>query len=780
MKRFWLDAILLRPWVTLLLGIIFIMAAGYGGGQLYFRGDYKIFFGEENPQLMAFEQMQRIFNKNENASIVIEQKSGNIFNKETLTMIKEMTDDAWQTPHSSRVDSIANYQHTWAEDDDLIVEDLILESEMLDDESIERVKAVALSEPNLLHRMVSEKGHVAVINVTVQLPDAGTADGAEDATKAVTDISAYLTELTDGYAEKYPGHAFYHTGIVFMNNSFATEAKKDSSTLVPLMFLAIIVILWILLRSFTGTLSTVIVIIGTIVSTMGISGWMGYFLSTATVNVPTMVMTLAVADCVHVISSMLYALRQGKSKDEALRYSMQLNLMPIFITSATTSIGFLTLNFANVPVLADLGNLTALGVMLAFVFSVTLLPALLKVLPMRTKTRVQTKADNFERFGNWVINNHKRLLPISIVVMVITISFTFNNQINDIATEYFDESTAFRQSTDFQQNNISGMSTVDFALYSGDASGLNRPAFLKTVDGFSEWLRTQPEVDHVSTISDTFKRLNKNMHGDDQTYHRLPQEQELAAQYLLLYEMSLPYGLDLNNQINIDKSATRLTVTMQNQGSKEFTEFERRAFKWFEDNAPSIKMTAASPNLMFAHIGEANMSSMLKGTLFALVLISGLLVFALRSWRMGAISLIPNLLPAGIGFGIWGIYSGQINMGLSVVLSMALGIIVDDTVHFLSKYRYARVEGKTAEEGIRYAFASVGRALWITTLVLTVGFMILAMSAFKLNSDMGLLTAIIIVAALVVDFLFLPAFLMLLDKKQSKQRKKNEVYESVA
>jgi predicted RND superfamily exporter protein len=232
--------------------------------------------------------------------------------------------------------------------------------------------------------------------------------------------------------------------------------------------------------------------------------------------------------------------------------------------------------------------------------------------------------------------------------------------------------------------------------------------------------------------------------------------------------MSLPYGLDLNNQINLDKSALRVSTTMKDLGSREFTEFETRALNWFrsQDQAKEIKISAASPSLMFAHIGETNMQSMLKSLPTALILISILLVFALRSWRLGLISLVPNVIPAAMGFGIWGLYSGEINLGLSVVASMSLGIIVDDTVHFLSKYQYARNIGKDAQDAVRYAFHSVGRALVITTMVLTVGFIILAMSNFRLNSDMGLLTGIILVVALAVDFLFLPAFLMAFDKRQ--------------
>ncbi|MEC9260302.1 MAG: MMPL family transporter, partial [Pseudomonadota bacterium] len=235
----------------------------------------------------------------------------------------------------------------------------------------------------------------------------------------------------------------------------------------------------------------------------------------------------------------------------------------------------------------------------------------------------------------------------------------------------------------------------------------------------------------------------------------------------LLFEMSLPYGLDLNNQIDVDKAATRISVTLDNLGSKELTAFEQRAKDFFNKLAPELRLTAASPALMFAHIGETNMQSMLKGSITALIIISVLLIFALKSLKLGAISLVPNLLPAGLGFGIWAMLSGEINMALSVVLSMTLGIIVDDTVHFLSKYKKAREQGKSAEEAVRYAYKTIGQALIVTTTVLTVGFGILSLSSFALNSDMGLLTAIILVGALVIDLLFLPAFLLWLDTERT-------------
>ena len=269
-------------------------------------------------------------------------------------------------------------------------------------------------------------------------------------------------------------------------------------------------------------------------------------------------------------------------------------------------------------------------------------------------------------------------------------------------------------------------------------------------------------------LTDIFKRLNKNMHGDDESYYRLPDNRELAAQYLLLYEMSLPYGLDLNNQINVDKSATRLTVSVENITSRELIRLVKSGEGWLRENAPeSMRTHGVGPGVMFSYISSRNVSSMLLGTLIAIGLIGLTLMLAFRSVRYGIISFVPNLIPATIAFGLWGLFVGQINLGLSIVSGMCLGIIVDDTVHFLSKYLRARREKNLDAEGaVRYAFSTVGTALVVTSIVLASGFAILAQSTFSFNGDMGKMSALIIVLALVADLLFLPALLIYLDKQK--------------
>ncbi|EHU0325623.1 MMPL family transporter [Vibrio vulnificus] len=748
---------------TLIISLMAIVATAMGAKNLYFRGDYNIFFDGSNAQLQAFDEIQTTFAKTDNIALVLAPKSGDVFDQRTLTQIQEMTEQAWQVPYSSRVDSLANYQHTEAVDDDLLVEDLLYQSYPLTAERIAKVRAVAMSEPLLVNALVSEKGDVAVINITMQMPGV-------DETAEVNEVVAYVEQMLSHYREEYPDVTIYKAGIIAMNHSFAMAAQNDSATLVPTMLLVILVFLTIMLRSFLSVLATLVVIIGAIVATLGIVGWAGMFLHVASVNVPTLIMTLAVADCVHVIASMRHFMRQGMPKSQAIHRSVTLNFVPIVITSVTTAIGFLMMNMSDSPVLRDFGNLSALGVMIACVLSVSLLPALLNLLPVRFSAKQAAKSsDIMDKLADLVVHRRNVLLPLSIVVIAGSAALIPYNKVNDESVKYFDTSSEFRQAADFMEQRIGGMTTMSIAIKTHQSQGIASPEFLEVLGEFTSWLREQPETDHVASLSDIYKRLNKNMHGDDSAYYALPAERELAAQYLLLYEMSLPFGLDLNNQVNVDKSSVKLQLTVKNLGSVELVALEERIYQWFASNAPRYQVVASSPSLMFAHIGETNMASMLSTLPITLILISALMIFALRSWRLGVISLVPNIAPAVIGFGLWALISGEINLGLSVVVTLTLGIVVDDAVHFLAKYQHARKEGQNAEQAVRYAFHTVGRALWITTVVLVAGFSVLAMSQFRLNSDMGQLSAIVIFVALVIDFVLLPSLLMRFDTAEYVQ-----------
>jgi len=758
------------PLIVALIGLVVL--AGSGVRFLEFHTDYRMFFSEDNPQLQAFENLQDTYTKNDNVLIVLAPRDGNVFTRQTLAAVEQVTKEAWQMPYSIRVDSLSNFQYTYAEGDDLIVEDLVRNAKELSGEDLERIRRVALEEPLLANRLISPQEHVTGINITLQLPGI-------DQTREVPSVAAFAEKMAEEIRAAHPDIDVYLTGMVIMNNAFPTASKRDMATLIPLMFLVVIVTLGLLLRAVTGTFVTVLTIFLSIIGAMGLAGWLRIPLSPPTASAPTIILTLAVADCVHLLSTFYYGMRHGMTKQDAMVESLRINFHPVFLTSLTTVVGFLTMNFSDAPPFRYLGNITAMGVAWAFVLSVTLLPALMMVLPVRVRPRKEDGSHPMDRFANFVVRRRRLLLWGVGALIVVLVAFVPRNELNDEFVKYFDKEVPFRAATDFTAENLTGIYYVDFSLESGESGGVSDPRFLARVEAFANWLRTQPDMMHVYSITDIMKRLNKNLHGDDPEWYRLPEERDMAAQYLLLYEMSLPYGLDLNDRINVDKSATRLTATLNNVSSQQVLALEASALDWLEANTPPAMHTlGTSPTIMFAHIGKRNIESMLGGTFVALVVISLILIFALRSWKIGLVSLIPNLAPAAMAFGVWGLLVGEVGLALSVVAAMTLGIVVDDTVHFLSKYLRARREMNLAPTAaVRYAFSTVGMALWVTTLVLVAGFSVLMFSEFKLNSGMGLLTALAIALALFADFLFLPPLLMKIEEKEDEKDRSDRVTE---
>ena len=743
----------------ILATVVAAVVAASGARFLYFSQDYRVFFSKQNPQLEAFEALQNIYTQSDNVFFVVDPPDGEAFSAETLAAIEDLTAAAWKIPFAMRVDAVTNFQHTRAEGDDLIVEDMVEEARSLPVEVLEAREAIALAEPALYQQLIGPDADVSAVNVTLQFPRLS----LDEQTRTVEAARALATRIE----ADYPGVEVYITGMAMLNIAFQEASQKDMTSLIPIMFLVILVVMGLMLRSVTGTAVTFVVIGLSVATAMGLAGWLGMGITPPSASAPTMILTLAVADSIHILVTMLREMRLGLTKRDALIESIRVNLQPVFLTSLTTAIGFLSMNLSDAPPFHDLGNITAMGVGAAFVFSVLMLPALASLLPFRVTPQAESSHLWADRLGEFVVRRRRVLLWGSAAVVLILAALIPKNELNDQFVEYFDESIQFRTDTDFATEHLSGLYRLEFSLAAEESGGISDPEYLRTIDAFANWYLEQPNVLHVSTLSNTMKRLNKSMHGDDPAYYRLPDSRELAAQFLLLYEMSLPYGMDLNNQINVDKSATRFIVTLTDVSTKEIQATTAAGERWLQDNAPASMQThAASTAIMFASITQRNIRSMLSGTMLAFLFVSLALVAALKSIRYGLLSLIPNLVPAAMAFGVWGLLVGQVNVGLSIVVAMTFGIVVDDSVHFLSKYvRARREEGLDADSAVRYAFHSVGPALVATTIVMAAGFSILAFSTFDMNASMGRLTAITVVLALAADFFLLPPLLMWLDRR---------------
>ncbi len=755
----YVDWILKYRWFVVAVTIVITIFIGSGARFLSFDTNYRAFFSDDNPQLQLFEEIQNVYSKNDNILFVIGTQDDNIFKNQTMAAIEKLTKESWQIPYSTRVDAITNFQHTRADGDDLIVEDLVEDALQRSSEELKNAKVIALSEPFLIKQLISENANVTGVNVTLQFPE----ENITEVPEAVT----FARNLASQISEEFPDIEIHITGMAMLNNAFSEASMSDLQSLIPLMYVVMLLIMLFALRSVTGTIATLFIITFSTVAAMGIAGWFGTGITPPSAQAPTIIMTLAIADSIHILITMLGEMRRGRTKLEAIKESMRINFLPVFLTSISTIIGFLTMNFSDVPPFNDLGNMTSTGIAAAFFLSVIFLPAFMAIMPVKVKKRKEERKDSVivDAIAEFVIRRRQPLFYGGIITAIVIGAFVFTNELNDNYVEYFDESIQFRTDTDYAAENLTGIYQVQYSLGADGSGGISDPDYLAKLEEFTLWYRSQPKVVHVNTFTDVIKRLNKNMHGDDPTYYRVPENRELAAQYLLLYEMSLPYGLDLNNRINIDKSATRFIITLEDVTAEDIKQVAANGEQWLRENAPDYMFSYGSgPSVMFANITGKQINSMIKGTLIALVLISFIMIFALRNLKIGLISLIPNLMPAIIGFGLWGIMIGRVDAGLSIVMGMTLGIVVDDTVHFLSKYLRARRERNLSpDDAIRYAFHTVGKALIVTTFIISAGFFILSFSSFAMNSNMAKLTTIVIGIALLADSLFLPTLLMKLE-----------------
>jgi len=441
----------------------------------------------------------------------------------------------------------------------------------------------------------------------------------------------------------------------------------------------------------------------------------------------------------------------------------------VTITSLTTIVGFLSLNFSDAPPYWHLGNITAVGILAAWIYSVTLLPAMISLLPYNVKAVKSSEWSQrqMNRLSEFVIRRYRLLLVCVSIAAFALAAFVPTMKFNDQWVQYFDKRIDFRVDSDEAQNYF-GLYPIEYSIPANGPGGISEPDYLENLERFTGFLREQQHVTHVYSYADIIKRLNRNMHADQDSYYGIPADRDLSAQYLLLYELSLPYGLDLNDRINVDKSATRVTVTMDRATSAETKRFFADVDRWMQGNLPMyMQARPTSAAVMFTYISERNMKNMVTGTIVAVAAIAVIMMFALQSVRLGMLSLVPNGLPILTTFGAWALLVGEVGFSVATVASISLGIIVDDTVHLLSKYVRARKERNlTVEDSIRYAFRNVGVAIIVNTIILAAGFLVMMTSAFKMNVDLGLMTILSIIGALILDFLFLPALLLLGRKRE--------------
>ena len=741
--------------------LVLVLILGRGITSVVFDPDMERFFPKGHSATSLSYEIDETFIRTDNIVIAINAKNNSIFTKKTLSLIESLTQKSWTVPYSIRVDSLTNYSYVRSVDDDLLVEPFIENALSMEDSFIQRREKIVEEEEIIYGSLISKDKKTTVISIVVDPP-------SPDANLKLIDTIEYMLEYIDEAKSNHPELDIRILGTPYQEYISPKMVLSEMPIVMPSMLLLILVSVFFMLRSVFAVLATIFVIVLSLISTFGSVGFIGNALNQMVITIPILIITLALADCVHLFSIFFQQRANGYSSKESMVKSLELNLQPLFLTTLTTCIGFLSFNVLDVPPLRDLGNFVSIGIAMAFIFTIFFAAPLFSFFEIKAPKSVNQQVNLSKKIAKFSLKNSKTLLWSVPLMSVLLISLIPLNVLDENPTQMYDEGfTSFSSDTLWLDEMLGVTFPVSFKAESKNGS-VSEPEFLKKIDSFTNWLETQDEVNHVTSLAHTMKNLNKSMHGDDPKWETIPESEELSSQYLFFYEMSLPMGLDLNSSISQDRSSTKISANLDDMSGKEFLKFDSKVRAHLEDNnLTEIISPAAGFRVVFSHISTVIVNSLLLGVFIGLLLITLMLGLFFRSIPFGVLSAFPNVLPIGAAFGIWALYDGQVGFMVAVGMGSTLGIIVDFTVHLLSKYDLARREmGQSPEEAVMFAFESVGFALIVMTVVISLGFLVLNLVNFLPLHDFARFSTISFIMALIIDFLFFPNLLVKFDKRK--------------
>ena len=750
------EKIIQYRYLSILFCLVLLIASFRGVEGIAFSPAMEQFFPEDYPISENHAHIEDTFYSSDSVIIAIGVDEGTVFNPRILNLIEEITDKAWSTPHSIRVDSLSNFSFVRAEVDDLVVEPFIEESLEWDQKKINERSTLIEKEEQAYGTILSKDKKTTFINISIDAP-------REDVEKEYAESMEHIFAFMDPLKKEYPEADMRYAGIVYIEYLSPLIVKAEMPILIPTLLFVILLSLFILLRNVVAVISSLVVIVFSVITSVGILGHFNSTVSQPFLMVPILVATLAVADCVHLFNVYFQSKLEKNAKDSIIK-SLRLNLEPLLLTSLTTSIGFLCLNLAPIPALRVVANGIVIGVVAAFVFSIFFLAPLMSFFNVKASSQIENQTKLSKRVGQFSLKNRKKIIWLVPLFSAFLMSFIPLNETKDNPMEFYSERfTSVAEDTKWLAKRLGGTFLVTYEYVSEDL--VSDPEYLRQLDEFTTWLENQDEVLSVNSLSKIIKNLNRTLNGDDQSWYIIPQDSELVAQYLFFYEMSLPFGLDLTSTINQERTSTKVTVSLKEIDSKAFIEFYDRVDDYASLSIVSGNLSGGGgTRSVMAFMGMLLAEQLMYALIIGFIVITLAIALFYRSLSAGLITAIPNILPIGVAFGIWGIFSSNVSMLVSLGIGCTLGIVVDFSVHFLSKYLYARRSlSLSAEESVLYAFETVGFPLTIMTVSLCMGFAVLFLASFMPIRGFAGITMISFVAALIIDLLLFPAVLIAWD-----------------
>ncbi|WP_418641240.1 efflux RND transporter permease subunit [Sulfurimonas sp. ST-27] len=757
MKKF-VDFIIRFRWFIVTLIPLITVVLAYQLKYAQFDGSYRIWFGEESQTLKQYDAFKNTFGNDDSIIIVFRDENG-IFNKNALHVIDRLTQKLWQTKYIARVDSLTNYQYVHQnpqDEDDILIDNFIEDIDALHVNDLQKKKAIALDEDLIVNRIISKDAKTTMI-VGRLTPKAGNTIGASK--HIMQDINRYIQE------EKESGYKFYLAGGPVVNTTFSSLGQYDVKTFTPLVLLIAMLLLWIIFRKISGVFLTIAVVVFTFTIVLSLQTVFGYKLNNFTANMPVFIIAIGIADAMHLFWIYLLGRKAGLDNYAAIHDTLEKNLLPTFLTSITTAVGFASLGISDIVPIKTLGLATANAAILAFVITILFVPAALAILNIKVKvtqkTAVQNRLGAFaKKYAKFIIKHDNKII-IATLLLFSFIAFGLTNlKVDSNAVRYFREDVPFRQTVNVIEKNLTGPMSYEVVIDSKITDGIKNAKFMQTVDRFSQALKEKfPDARHTSSLVDVVKKFNEVIDANKS----IPDNNNLIAQYLLLYSLSLPQGMEINDKMDVNERLLRLTVSMNVVDTSKDLQMIEWIEKWWQNTPYSAQVNGQTQ--MFAHMQADVTKTLIESILLAITATSLLMFFIFKNIKMIPLFLIPNILPIVLVIGVMGWLNINIDLGVAISGAIILGIAIDDTIHFLIKYKEARKKGFDFENALAYVMQYAGLAMVLTTVVLSSAFIVFRLSQFMLNANFGLITAIALLIALLVDLLLLPALLKKIDGK---------------
>lgn len=762
------EFIIERPKETLIIFFALSMALAAGALKLETDFSYKVWYNENDPLVKLYQKFEQNFG-NDDAVVVGLYSPKGIFTPNAVKALSSLTDEFYQVSDIIRVDTVLNFNDIKADGDDINISP-ILPEELQDTptkEGLAKAKDLALTNSMLVNSFINEEGTFAILSAQVR--------PAHDSTPDYQQITTETYALLDKYRNQYPDLELISTGPVILTDSFRSITIEDMGRLIPLLYGVFTIILIYLFRSFAGVFLPYITITFSTLMMVGTMGYMGLSINTLSAANPTILLTVALADAIHILTVYYLALRNGYQKREALKHTLVKNFYPTLLTTITTALGFLSFFDAKIKPVSSLGISVGIGALYAWVAAYALMGPLLAFLPTRVKNSVDNKpkgghdipaSKRAKSFAKLIHKKHKMILALSIILGGFGLYYSTKLVVNMDPLEQFPSDHPITKSYKAIQKHMDYIGTIE-VMVTADGPGLAKdPAFLKKVDELQKWIAELPYTKNVMSINDYLKQINQAFNAGDNTYYRLPPTSSHIAQEIFFYSMGLPPEQPIENRINAARDAVRLTINWKLKTSLE----SNKAYKEINQKAKELglnaKVTGKTP--LFHDLTPYVVSTFIKSFSIALVTITVALSLILQSFRLGMFAMIPSILPLVIGSGLFALSGHHIDMGTVLVASVCLGIAVDDSVHFMFAYKRLRAD-HDFESSLATIVTNVYPSLFNTTILLALGFSSFILGNYMPNTKFGVACSGVLLIALLCDFLVLPALIAFFDKKKAAQ-----------